>query len=60
VLRGSIGAYRDTILLNSAAALIVAGRATDLREGVAQAERAIVSGAALNVLETMRRTSTVA
>jgi anthranilate phosphoribosyltransferase len=60
VLRGSIGAYRDTVLLNSAAALIVAGRATDLREGVAQAERAIVSGAALNVLETMRRTSTAA
>jgi anthranilate phosphoribosyltransferase len=58
VLRGTAGAYRDTVLLNSAAALIVAGRAADLRDGVDQAARAIASGAALNVLETMRRVST--
>src|SRR4051794_19209601 len=58
VLRGATGAYRDTVLLNSAAALIVAGRAADPRDGVDQAERAIASGAALNALETMRRVST--
>ena len=33
--------YRDTVLLNAAAALIVAGRAADLREGVALAGRSI-------------------
>ncbi len=58
VLRGATGAYRDTVLLNSAAAFIVAGSAADLREGVEQAARAIDSGAALNALETMRRVST--
>jgi anthranilate phosphoribosyltransferase len=57
VLRGVTGAYRDTVLLNSAAALIVAGRAADLRDGAEQAARAIRSGAALNALETMRRIS---
>jgi anthranilate phosphoribosyltransferase len=58
VLRGAAGAYRDTVLLNAAAALIVAGRAADLRDGVDQAAKAIDSGAALNALETMRRVST--
>ena len=47
--------YRDTVLLNAAAALIVAGRAGDLREGVALAGRSIASGAALAALETLRR-----
>jgi anthranilate phosphoribosyltransferase len=58
VLRGVDGAYRDTVLLNAAAALIVAGKAEDLRGGVDLAARAIASGAALNALETMRRVST--
>jgi anthranilate phosphoribosyltransferase len=57
LLRGETGAYRDTVLLNAAAALIVAGRADDLRDGVDQAAGAIASGAALNALETMRRVS---
>ena len=35
LLQGATGAYRDTVLLNAAAALIVAGRAADLRDGVA-------------------------
>jgi anthranilate phosphoribosyltransferase len=60
VLRGADGAYRDTVLLNSAAALIVAGKADDLRGGVDLAARAIASGAAFNALETMRRVSTAA
>ena len=55
VLRGATGAYRETVLLNAAAALIVADRAADLRDGVEQAARTIGSGAALNALETMRR-----
>jgi anthranilate phosphoribosyltransferase len=60
MLRGVASAYRDTVLLNAAAALIVAGRAADLREGVDQAARAIASGAALNALETMRRVTMAA
>lgn len=60
VLKGTPGAYRDTVLLNAAAALIIAGRAGDLRDGVDQAAGAIASGAALNALETMRRVSTEA
>jgi anthranilate phosphoribosyltransferase len=55
LLRGAAGPYRDTVLLNAAAALIVAGRAAELREGVAQAARSIDGGAALEALETLRR-----
>ncbi|GAB4269519.1 MAG: anthranilate phosphoribosyltransferase [Pararhodobacter sp.] len=43
---GGRPAYRDAVLLNAAAALVVADRATDLRTGVAMARNAIASGAA--------------
>jgi len=59
VLQGGVGAYRDTVLLNAAAALIVAGKAGDLREGVLLAAGSIASGAALAALETLRRVSAV-
>jgi anthranilate phosphoribosyltransferase/anthranilate synthase/phosphoribosyltransferase len=55
LLQGTPGAYRDTVLLNAAAALIVAGRTGEIREGVALAARAIDSGAALAALETLKR-----
>jgi anthranilate phosphoribosyltransferase len=55
LLRGAAGPYRDTVLLNAAAALIVAERTEDLREAVAQAARSIDGGAALAALETLRR-----
>jgi anthranilate phosphoribosyltransferase len=55
LLQGATGPYRDTVLLNAAAALIVAGRTTDLREGVTIASRSVASGAALAALETLRR-----
>jgi len=55
VLRGAAGPYRDTVLLNAAAALVVADRAGDVREGVAQAAMSIDGGAALAALETLRR-----
>lgn len=54
LLEGAPGAYRDIVLLNAAAALIVAGRATDLRQGAAQAARAIDSGAASGVLARLK------
>jgi anthranilate phosphoribosyltransferase len=55
LLQGARGPYRDTVLLNAAAALIVAGRAGDLREGVRRAAHVIDDGAALAALETLRR-----
>lgn len=55
LLEGALGAYRDTVLLNTAAALIVAGQVTELPEGVAQAARSIDSGAARAALDTLRQ-----
>ena len=46
LLDGARGAYRDAVLLNAAAALVIAGRAGGLPEGVARAAEAIDSGAA--------------
>ncbi|MSP81601.1 MAG: anthranilate phosphoribosyltransferase [Alphaproteobacteria bacterium] len=46
LLAGAKGAYRDTVLFNAAAALVVAGRVTDLKAGVAMAAAAIESGQA--------------
>jgi anthranilate phosphoribosyltransferase len=59
VLQKEQGAYRDTVLLNAAAALIVADQAADLREGVNRAAHSIASGAAFAALETLRRVSAV-
>jgi anthranilate phosphoribosyltransferase len=44
---------RDIVLLNSAAALIVAARARDLRQGVDQAAQSIDEGKARRVLEKL-------
>jgi anthranilate phosphoribosyltransferase len=46
MLAGAKGPYRDIVLLNTAAALIVAGKVSNLKEGVAMAADAIDSGAA--------------
>jgi anthranilate phosphoribosyltransferase len=53
MLGGRKGPLRDIVLLNSAAALVVAGKAEDLRAGVAVAARSIDSGAASRSLETL-------
>jgi anthranilate phosphoribosyltransferase len=53
VLGGETGPLRDIVLLNAAATLIVAGRATDLREGVAIAADALDSGKAAAVLDRL-------
>ena len=55
LLNGEAGAYRDAVLLNSAAALLIAGAAADLREGVALAAESIDSGAALAKIEGLAR-----
>jgi anthranilate phosphoribosyltransferase len=51
VLGGEEGGRRDAILLNAAAALVAAGIATDLSEGLELAREAVVSGAAAERLE---------
>lgn len=53
VLEGARNAYRDVALLNAAAALIVAGKATNLKEGVAIGANALDSGAALERLKKL-------
>ena len=55
LLHGATGAYRDTVLLNTAAGLIVAGRVRNLPEGAAMAADALDSGAALAALERLKR-----
>lgn len=55
LLQGQTGAYRDAVLLNAAAALVVAERAGDLKEGVEIARESIDSGAARSRLERLRQ-----
>jgi len=53
LLKGATGPYRDIVLLNAAAALLVADRAETLRDGVALAAAAIDEGSALKALEQL-------
>jgi anthranilate phosphoribosyltransferase len=53
VLEGTAGPARDVGLLNSGAALFVAGRAPSVRDGIAQAAAAIDGGRARAALEAM-------
>ncbi len=55
LLDGAPSAYRDAVLLNSAAALVVAGDASDLREGVEKARESIDSGAAKDKIAAVAR-----
>ena len=55
LLAGEAGAYRDAVLMNAAAALVVAGKASDLRDGVARAAESIDSGAAKAKIEALAR-----
>lgn len=51
LLQGEQGAYRDAVLLNAAAALMVAGHAGDLREGVEEAAETLDKGLANALLD---------
>jgi anthranilate phosphoribosyltransferase len=55
LLAGEPSAYRDAALLNAAAALVIAGRAADLGEGVAMGAASIDSGAARGKVEGLAR-----
>ena len=60
VLGGVKGARRDIVVLNAAAALVVAGRCDDLESGVATAQQSIDSGQAADVIESLARVSMAA
>jgi len=53
VLGGEAGPYRDIVLMNAGATLVVAGKAADLAAGVSMAAEAIDSGAATRTLSRM-------
>jgi anthranilate phosphoribosyltransferase len=53
VLEGSPSPYRDVALLNAAAAFVVAGRAKDLKEGMALGTKSIGDGAAAERLKRL-------
>lgn len=60
LLQGTQGAYRDAVLLNSAAALVVADKVSNLRDGVALAAESIDSGTAGAKVEALARLTSAA
>ncbi len=54
VLSGEKGAKRDIVLMNSAAALVVAGKTDDLKTAASMAAEALDSGKALKKLEEVK------
>jgi anthranilate phosphoribosyltransferase len=58
LLSGQKNAYRDIVLLNAAAALIIAGRAENLPQGVAIAAEIIDNGQAQAYLTGLIQTTT--
>ena len=57
VLHGTKGPYRDIVLLNTAASLVIGGLAEDIPEGIKKAEEAIDKGAAKAALDALVKTS---
>src|SRR4051812_10029505 len=57
VLKGKAGPFRDVAVLNAAAGLMVAGRAKDLKQAVALAQKAVDSGEADGRLQRLIATS---
>ena len=60
LLAGEPSAYRDAVLLNSAAALVIADRATNLINGVEMAAESIDSGAAKAKIEALAKITSTA
>jgi len=60
VLKGERGPAFDVALLNAAAALMVAGRAADFKEGLARAAESVDSCRALEALEAVKKLSLAA
>ena len=55
LLDGEKSAYRDAVLLNASAALLVAGKVEGLKAGVEMARESIDSGAARTAVETLAK-----
>jgi anthranilate phosphoribosyltransferase len=53
LLGGEQGAFRDIVVLNAGAALLVGGKAANLREGAERAARAIDDGSAARALDQL-------
>lgn len=53
ILDGAENAYRNVSVANAAAALVIAGKASDIRDGVALAAQSIASGAARAALDRL-------
>jgi len=60
LLEGAAGAYRDAVLLNAAAALVVADKASDLKSGAEMARESIDSGKAKRAVDTLARITSAA
>ena len=60
LMNGEKGAYRDAVLLNAAAALIIADKVNTLKDGVAMATASIDSGRALAAIQTLARVTSEA
>jgi len=60
LLDGEASAYRDAVLLNAAAALLVAGKVEGLKAGAAMAAESIDSGAAKRAVETLAKVTSAA
>jgi anthranilate phosphoribosyltransferase len=57
LLAGARGPKRDAVLLNAAAALVVAERASDLRQGLEQAAQALDDGRVATLLARVKESS---
>ena len=55
LLQGKASAYRDAVLLNAAAALLIADKVPDLRSGAALAAESIDQGKAMTAVEGLAR-----
>ncbi|MBI2981375.1 MAG: anthranilate phosphoribosyltransferase, partial [Deltaproteobacteria bacterium] len=53
LLEGYVSPLRDVVVLNAAAALVVAGRAKDLEEGIMLANHSLDQGKAYSCLKKM-------
>ena len=53
MLDGAEGAYRDIALMTTGAALVIAGQAVSIKDGVAMGDAAIRSGAARRTLDRL-------
>jgi len=57
ILKGEKGPKRDIVIINSAAAIVIAGKTADFRVGAEMAKDALDSGRALRKLEDIKRVS---